>query len=898
MTRRPARAVWPVVGVLSAASVLVSLQGTLLLPLVPVIPEIYDVTPVAASWMVTSTLLAGAIATPIASRLADMYGKRRLIVLTLATMMAGSVLIAVADGYAWAVAGRALQGSATALVPVAMSVMKDVLPRDRVAFGVAMVSASLGIGAAVGLPLAGIIYAELGWTAMFLMTAALCPFLMLGASRLLPPATPGERERFDWLGAGLLVGVLVPLLVSVSQGNVWGWTSSRALLLCTVAALSAVAWAAWEMRVVDPLISLRLALIRPVLLTNVATTIIAVGMLANLLIASQQLGTPSFVDGGLGLSPGLTGLVMGAPPALLVVGAPITARLLATYGARNVLLAGALVMGLSYVARVFLDDSVIAVAVGATLVGAGTGLAIAAIPLIIMASVPGRQTASANGVNALCRMIGLAISTAGLAALASATSIVVDGREYPTRGTIHASLWICAAASLSALIVIWFIPRMSSGGVIGTTDVPQEHEGRPRVLVTDPTGMSAGFGDQTLADAEAHGYAQRSNSLFHTRAAHTRTGANHSSAGHIQGRGTEMSAHENLVVDASVEIYFANGPDLRGYLDEPFASRGFPDPDIAWFAPPDGQRFAPGSQVEGAGHPSSDPEVVGASLFGDRGYDFAVVHPMSNGIQPDRFLNTAILSAYNQMMVDRWLDSGTYASQFRGTIRVTPDDIDGALREIERWKDHPQVVQIGIPLQSQAPYGRPQYRPLWEAAVDANLPVAVHLESGNGIMHPPTPSGVPRTFAHHLSFQPLSFIYHLFNMIVEGVFEANPDLKIVWADGAADMLTPFSWRLDTFGRPHLEQTPWAPRMPSDYLENHVYFIQGALDGPGDVEFASEWLTMTGKEDMLMFGSSYPSWQINDPSKLPSTWTSEQLQKVLGRTAASLYRLPTAATATV
>ena len=109
----------------------------------------------------------------------------------------------------------------------------------------------------------------------------------------------------------------------------------------------------------------------------------------------------------------------------------------------------------------------------------------------------------------------------------------------------------------------------------------------------------------------------------------------------------------------------------------------------------------------------------------------------------------------------------------------------------------------------------------------------------------------------------LNYLYHLMNMIAEGVFERLPGLKFVWADGAADFLTPFIWRMDTFGRPHLEQTPWAPRIPSDYLPGHVYFVQGSLDGPGDVEFAGEWFGFTGKEDMVMFGSSYPHWQCGD-----------------------------------
>jgi predicted TIM-barrel fold metal-dependent hydrolase len=260
---------------------------------------------------------------------------------------------------------------------------------------------------------------------------------------------------------------------------------------------------------------------------------------------------------------------------------------------------------------------------------------------------------------------------------------------------------------------------------------------------------------------------------------------------------------------------------------------------------------------------------------------------MTRGTMPDRHLGTAIAAAHNELMVTRWLEDNPYAERFRGTIRVNPDDITGALREIAKYKDHPRVVQIGIPLQSRELYGKPQFWPLWEAAVEANLPVAVHIEVGAGISFAPTPNGVPRTYEHYVSFMALNFLYHLMNLIVEGVFEKMPTLKFVWADGAGDMLTPFMWRMDCFGRPHLEQTPWAPKMPSDYLPGHTYFIQGAMDGPGDVEFAGEWLDFTGKNDMVMYGSSYPHWQHNELS-LPAAYSAEQRDKLCWRNAAELY----------
>jgi predicted TIM-barrel fold metal-dependent hydrolase len=347
------------------------------------------------------------------------------------------------------------------------------------------------------------------------------------------------------------------------------------------------------------------------------------------------------------------------------------------------------------------------------------------------------------------------------------------------------------------------------------------------------------------------------------------------------------------VIDASVHIFFPSNSDLRNVLREPFKSRGFPDYESDWYGTPGGE-YANDTGGRDIGYPGSNPEFVATELFSNRGVDVAVLHPMSRGIMPDRHLGSALHAAHNEMMVSRWLEHSEFGDRFRGTIRVNPDDVSGALREIDKWRAHPRVVQIGIPLQSRELYGKPQFWPLWEAAAQAGLPVAVHIETGEGTGFAPTPSGHTLTYEQYLSFMALNYLYHLMNMITEGVFERFPTLKFVWADGAADFLTPFIWRMDTFGRPHLEQTPWAPRIPSDYLPGHVYFVQGRLDGPGDTEFAGEWFGFTGKEDMVMFGSSYPHWQNAEVAALPRALTAEQREKVCWRNAAELYGIDIAA----
>ena len=150
------------------------------------------------------------------------------------------------------------------------------------------------------------------------------------------------------------------------------------------------------------------------------------------------------------------------------------------------------------------------------------------------------------------------------------------------------------------------------------------------------------------------------------------------------------------------------------------------------------------------------------------------------------------------MMVSRWLESSEFGDRFRGTIRVNPDDIAGALardRQVaksspaRRTDWHPAAVA----------------RPLRQATVLAALGSrrggqpsggSPHRDRAEGIGFPPTPSGHTRTYEQYVSFMALNYLYHLMNMIAEGVFERIPMLKFVWADGAADFLTPFSWRMD------------------------------------------------------------------------------------------------------
>jgi uncharacterized protein len=132
------------------------------------------------------------------------------------------------------------------------------------------------------------------------------------------------------------------------------------------------------------------------------------------------------------------------------------------------------------------------------------------------------------------------------------------------------------------------------------------------------------------------------------------------------------------VIDASVHIFFRSNADLRGFMREPFRSRGIPDVQMDWWSRPGGD-YADAAKDKGEDRPASDPDITGDHLFNQNKVDIAVLHPMTRGVGPDRHLTSAVLAAHNEMMVSRWLDEGTYADRYRGTIRVNPEDISGAL---------------------------------------------------------------------------------------------------------------------------------------------------------------------------------------------------------------------------
>ena len=249
----------PVLTVLGLCGIVVALMQTLVVPIIPQLPHLLNSTPADTSWAVTATLLAAAVITPISGRLGDMFGKKRMLLVSLAMVVLGSAICAIAPSLIVLVVGRALQGASVGAIPLGIAIIRDVLPPKKVAGAMAVMSATLGVGGAIGLPIAAVIAQNANWHFLFVTSAAFGLICIALVAFVIPESTVRRPGRFDFVGAlGLTVG-LITLLLPITKGGTWGWGDAKTLGLLAVSALSFLVWGWWELRRNAPLVDLRVS---------------------------------------------------------------------------------------------------------------------------------------------------------------------------------------------------------------------------------------------------------------------------------------------------------------------------------------------------------------------------------------------------------------------------------------------------------------------------------------------------------------------------------------------------------------------------------------------------------------------------------------------------------------
>ena len=439
---------------LAVSAVAYALLQSMVAPALLTIQHDLHTTASGAAWILSAYLLSASVVTPIAGRLGDMFGKKRTLVAVLVVLCVGTALAGLASSIDVMIVARVIQGSGGAIFPLAFAIIRDEFPRERIPHGIALISAILGIGGGLGIVLAGPIVQHLSYHWLFWFPLVAVVAATVGTILFVPESPVRAPGRVDTGGALLLSGWLVALLLPISEGERWGWTSGRSLGLFAAAAVLLVVWTWAEARTFAPLVDMQMMRLRAVWTTNLAALVFGFGMFSSFVLVPQLVELPRSTGFGFGSSVTQAGVFMVPATAGMLLAGPVSGSFSTTVGSKLPLLLGSAVSCAAFLLLALAHGSSWEIYVAMLVLGIGIGFAFASMANLIVEAVAAHQTGVATGMNTIVRTIGGAIGSQVAAGIVTAT-LAASGEPTERGFTIAfaASAAALAVAFLAALLV-------------------------------------------------------------------------------------------------------------------------------------------------------------------------------------------------------------------------------------------------------------------------------------------------------------------------------------------------------------------------------------------------------------------------------------------------------------
>jgi EmrB/QacA subfamily drug resistance transporter len=446
--------------ILTMAGTAFALQQTLVVPALPALQRELDTSTTWVTWVLTVFLLTASVLTPLLGKLGDQYGKERLLVISLGVFLIGCIGSALAPNIAVLIAFRAVSGAGGAVFPLSFGIIRDEFPPDKVKVGIGLLSAVFGVGGGLGVVLSGVIIDNVSWRWLFLGGAVPVALAIALVHRYIPESPVKSPSRVDVPGALLFSGGLVCLLLGLTEGERWGWTSPRIVTLAVLTVVLLAGWVVVELRTPQPMVEIRMLTNRPVLMTNITALIAGFAMFTSFVLVPAFVEAPATRGYGFGASATQAGLYLLPSSLTMLFAGPLAGVLGRLWGSKWPLSIGMLLIAVGVSVLAQWNDEPWQIVVAMIALGVGVAFAFAAMAALITEAVRPTETGVATGMNTVMRTVGGVVG--GQIGAVLLTAYTIGRTEVPAEKAFVEAFRLSAAAALIGAVFAVFVTSTRS----------------------------------------------------------------------------------------------------------------------------------------------------------------------------------------------------------------------------------------------------------------------------------------------------------------------------------------------------------------------------------------------------------------------------------------------------
>ncbi len=447
-------------------TLVVSIISSLGAPLIPTIATETGVSLATAQWILTVTLLVGAIATPILGRLGDGRRRREAALTALVLVVVGAVLAALPLSFAALIAGRGLMGVGLALTPLAMAAARDAIAGQRGRRAIAMLSVSTATGIGLGYPLTSLVAEVWSFRAAFWFGAAIAAVALVAAIPTFPRTPDRPPRRLDLVSCLLVAPGLALLLLAMSQYGTW--TGQAVAVIAATALVLLAAWIVREVHSAAPLVNLRLVILPGVLAADLIGFFGTFGVYTTMTVSIRFVQTPTDAGYGFGQSVFVAGLTLVPLSVFTVAANRLTGPLARRFGPDLILPLGCFLFAAAGATFLLAHSSLWQIFLIMGIGGLAMGCTSTAMPGLIVRSVPADETSSAMSFNQVLRFLGGAVGSALTATVLENHTPV--GAHLPTLDGYVVIVWTSMISLVLAGIVAAVLQRRARGHDVDRAD--------------------------------------------------------------------------------------------------------------------------------------------------------------------------------------------------------------------------------------------------------------------------------------------------------------------------------------------------------------------------------------------------------------------------------------------